>query len=140
MATHKSFKITVALMLVFFLSPIFGIADNKTDDSVVEESFNPTEMIMHHISDSHGWHFFGEGEDSFTLPLPVILWTDDGITTFMSSEFHHDVEGEHIVERNGQKFVNYHEKIYLLNEGENELKFDEETHAALNADRPFDLS
>lgn len=139
MATHKSFKITVALMLVFFLNPFLGIAENKTDDTA-EESFNPTEMIMHHISDSHGWHFFGEGEDSFTLPLPVILWTDNGITTFMSSAFHHDVEGEHIVERNGQKFVNYHEKIYMLNEGEDALKFDEETHVALNADRPFDLS
>ncbi|WP_019037156.1 F0F1 ATP synthase subunit A [Psychroflexus tropicus] len=139
MSTQKSFKITVALMLVLFLNSFNSVAKTDTDEELTEE-FNPTEMIMHHISDSHGWHFFGEGEDAFTLPLPVILWTDEGLTTFMSSAFHHDVEGEHVVESNGQKFVNYHEKIYVLDEGEEALKFDEKTHAALNANRPFDLS
>ncbi|MFO7745181.1 MAG: F0F1 ATP synthase subunit A [Psychroflexus sp.] len=139
MATHKSSKITVALMLMLILNSFSSFAQVETEE-VIDESFNPTEMIMHHISDSHGWHFFGEGEDSFTLPLPVILWTDKGLTSFMSSEFHHDVEGEYVVESNGQKFVNYHEKIYVLNEGESALKFDEESHAALNANRPFDIS
>lgn len=139
MATHKSSKITVALMLMLILNSFSSFAQLDTEE-VIDDSFNPTEMIMHHISDSHGWHFFGEEEESVTLPLPVILWTDEGLTSFMSSEFHHDVEGEHVVESNGQKFVNYHEKIYVLNEGEGALEFDEETHAALNANRPFDIS
>ncbi|MBZ9652685.1 F0F1 ATP synthase subunit A [Psychroflexus montanilacus] len=139
MATHKSSKITVALLLILVLNSFSSFAQIDTEE-VIDQSFNPTEMIMHHISDSHGWHFFGEGEDSFTLPLPVILWTDKGLTGFMSSEFHHDVEGEYVVESNGQNFVNYHEKIYVLNEGEEALEFDEETHAALNANRPFDIS
>jgi F-type H+-transporting ATPase subunit a len=139
MATHKSSKITVALMLMLILNSFASFAQLDTE-GVVEESFNPTEMIMEHIGDSHGWHFFGEGEDSFTLPLPVILWTDKGIATFMSSEFHHDVEGEYVVDANGQKFVNYHEKIYVLNEGEELLKYDEEAHAALNANATFDIS
>lgn len=138
MATHKSSKITVAFMLMLILNSFSSFA--QAEDEVIDKSFNPTEMIMHHISDSHGWHFFGEGEDSFTLPLPVIVWTDKGLTSFMSSEFHHDVEGKHAVESNGQKFVNYHEKIYVLNEGEEQLEFDEETHSALNANRPFDIS
>jgi len=139
MATHKSSRITVALMLFLFLNSFSSFAQLETDE-VVDEEFNPTEMIMHHISDSHGWHFFGEGEDAVTLPLPVILWTDSGIVTFMSSAFHHDTEGEYVVEADGRKFVNYHEKIYMLDEGEEALQFDEASHAALNADRPFDIS
>ena len=123
MATHKSKKITVALLLILVLNSFTSLAQIDTED-VVDQSFNPTEMIMHHISDSHDWHFFGEGDNSFTIPLPVILWTDKGLTSFMSSEFHHDVEGKHVVESGGQKFVNYHEKIYVLNEGEEAIIFD----------------
>lgn len=139
MTTHKSSKITVAFMLMLILNSFSSFAQLETEE-VIDESFNPTEMIMHHIGDSHEWHFFGEGEDSFTLPLPVILWTDEGVVSFMSNEFHHDLEGEHIVEAGGQRFVNYHDKIYVLNEGETELQFNEETHAALNADHPIDIS
>jgi F-type H+-transporting ATPase subunit a len=140
MASYKFQKITLTFSLIFLFGSFNSLAKNSDGDEVVDKGFNPTEMIMHHISDSHGWHFFGEGEDAFTLPLPVILWTDNGLATFMSSAFHHDVEGEYVVESNGQKFVNYHEKIYVLNAGEEELKFDEETHAVLNANRPFDIS
>jgi len=44
-----------------------------------------------------------------------------------------------IVEKNGQKFVNVHEKIYVLNEGETQVTYDEEHHPT-NAKRPLDFS
>ena len=47
--------------------------------------------------------------------------------------------GEVIVEKNGQKFVNVHEKIYVLNEGETQVTYDEEHHPT-NAKRPLDFS
>ncbi|WP_353195123.1 F0F1 ATP synthase subunit A [Parapedobacter defluvii] len=53
-----------------------------------EEEFEPTKMIMEHISDAHDWHLWGHT----SIPLPVILYTDKGIEVFLSSEFHH---GEH---------------------------------------------
>ena len=51
-----------------------------------------------------------------SIPLPVILWTENGLVTFMSSEFQHDDTGSVIVEKNGQKFVKYHEEIYYASE------------------------
>ena len=81
------------------------------------ETYNPVPSIMHHISDSHEWHFWGEGENSFTIALPIILYTNT-LHVFMSSEFHHNEDGHHVVENKGNKFVNFHGKIYLLNNGE----------------------
>ncbi len=138
MIAHKSLKIIVTFTLALALLPFNAFAK---DDSQAEESkeFNPTDMIMHHIGDSHGWHFFGEGESSFTLPLPVILFTNNGMVTFMSSEFHHDTEGHHVVEKDGMRFVNYHEDIYKLDAGAETVEFDEE-HNVLNASKPWDFS
>ena len=53
------------------------------------EAYDPVPNIMHHISDSHEWHLWGEGDNSFSIPLPVILYTQEGFDFFMSSEFHH---------------------------------------------------
>ena len=55
-----------------------------------DKPFKPTEMIMHHIADAHEFHLWGEGHESKSIPLPVILFTENGLVTFMSSEFHHD--------------------------------------------------
>jgi F-type H+-transporting ATPase subunit a len=122
------------LFLSFFLMiSFFGYTSEKEPES--NESFDTKELIFHHIKDSHGFHVAGD----FSIPLPVILWTDNGIVTFMSSEFHHDVEGKTIVEKNGAKFVNLHEKIYQLNPEETSVQFDE-AHHPTNAVRPMDFS
>ena len=137
MIAQKSLKIIVTFALA--LLPVFSFASKEDSLVEAEKEFNATDMILHHIGDAHGWHFYGEGENSFTLPLPVILYTDNGLVTFMSSEFHHDTEGHHVVEKNGMSFVNLHEKIYQLEEGAHEVEFDKEHHP-LNAERPIDLS
>ena len=85
-----------------------------------EEKFDITAFILHHIADAHSFHILGEGENSVSVPLPVILWTDNGLVTFMSSAFHHDDQGKHVVEKDGQRFVNYHEKIYVASAAANE--------------------
>lgn len=59
-----------------------------------EEKFSPVDMIMHHISDAHDWHFFdytgADGEKHpVSIPLPVILLTEGNLDVFMSSAFHH---------------------------------------------------
>ncbi|WP_373283694.1 F0F1 ATP synthase subunit A [Psychroflexus salis] len=126
----------------FFIAFMFLVTATSfsfSSESDSSKDFNPTDMIMHHIGDSHGWHFFDYNEISVTLPLPVILYTDAGLVAFMSSEFHHDAEAKEIVEKNGMRFVNSHETIYKLNEGETEVIFDEEHHV-LNGIAPLDLS
>lgn len=139
MTAHKSFKIIVAFTLTFLVNPFISFAQQDMPDQPASEKFNATDMIMHHIQDAHGWHLLGAGENSVTLPLPVILYTDNGLVTFMSSEFHHDIEAKNIVERDGMQFVNYHETIYQLEEGEEALSFDTEGKP-LNAVVPHDFS
>lgn len=108
-----------------------------------EEAFNPNEMILHHIADSHGWHIVDWNDHSISIPLPVILWTSKGLVVFSSSLFHHDSEGMHVAEAGGQRFVNIHEKIYYASDAPNEhgvyAQADPLTHEVTNA-KPWDVS
>ncbi len=98
---------------------------------------------MHHIADSHGWHLFDWNDHPVSIPLPVILYTEQGLVVFSSSLFHHDQEGMHVVEVDGQRFVNIHEKIYYASDVANEhgvyADMDHETHEVANAS-PWDIS
>lgn len=79
------------------------------------KSVDISALAIEHVSDSHSWHFWGEYEHAVSLPLPVILKTNNGIVCFMSSAFHHDTEGKVVVEKNGERFVNFEDKIYYAN-------------------------
>ena len=86
----------IAIFAVFSTFAVAQTADSTTvahatESSAAhsgEEEFKPTEVIMEHIADAHDWHIVGD----YSLPLPVILYTDQGFEFFLSSEFHH---GEH---------------------------------------------
>ena len=67
---------------------------------------------MHHIKDSHEFHIMDINGHAVSFPLPIILWTENGLVTFLSSEFDHDDSGKVIVKKKKQAFVKYHEKIY----------------------------
>ena len=85
-----------------------------------DEEVDITAVAFEHILDSHSWHFWGEGHDAVSAPLPVILKGKNGLAFFMSSEFHHDNQGKVVVEKNGERFVNFEEKIYYASETPNE--------------------
>lgn len=137
------------LGLLFFTLSAFSIhAENAqsgdTPESQVNSQSEIDDYIAHHIKDAHGFHLFSYTADNgerkhIGFPLPVILWTDNGLSTFMSSEFHHDTDGTVVVEKEGQFFVNYHEKIYKLENGATSLVLDAEQHPT-NAVKPLDLS
>lgn len=119
-------------------------SENKNNKPGAEEEFNSVEMIMHHISDAHDFHFLdytdSEGvEHAVSIPLPIILYTNNGLVCFMSSAFHHNDDGTYVVSKKGTNFVKYHEKIYQLNDGASSLEFDEQHHP-LNAVKPIDVS
>ncbi|MGY3053625.1 F-type H+-transporting ATPase subunit a [Pedobacter sp. UYEF25] len=63
-------------------------AGEKKAEEQGEEKFEPTKVIMEHIADSHGWHLWGHT----TLPLPVILYTSQGMELFSSGNFEHGKE------------------------------------------------
>ena len=115
---------------------ISGADHESAEEHEKESGFDP----VHHVMDAHSIHLYGEGHDAISIPLPVILWTENGLVTFMSSAFHHDDKGIEKVERNGMTFVKSHEKIYQLNSGEHALHLNHETHAPENAIKPLDFS
>ena len=135
------------LILLFFPTYSFAFSGDQhatTDGGRVNEDEEIAEFIKHHIKDAHDFHLFSytssHGERKHIgFPLPVVLWTANGLVTFMSSAFHHDDEGKVIVEKNGLRFVKYHEKIYQLENGADGLVFDEDHHP-VNAEKPLDIS
>jgi F-type H+-transporting ATPase subunit a len=99
---------------------------------------------LHHIKDSHDFSLFSytndEGERKhFGFPLPIIIWTSEGLVTFMSSEFHHNDDGHVLVEKSGAKFAKIHSKIFELDKGATSVSFDTDHHAT-NAHKVLDFS
>lgn len=141
------FKKTSLLTIVFAVSILFAkssepaVSENHSETEK-SESYNPVPMIMHHIADAHEIHFWGEGENSVSVPLPVILWTNNGLVSFMNSEFHHDDAGHHVVEKKGMKFTKAHGKIYYANENADShgsyISHDEDGHSENS--KPLDFS
>lgn len=132
--------ITLLSVLIFAIALIANEEHHAPDHKTQEEQeFDPTAVIMHHISDAHDWHMFdltdketGE-QHAVSIPLPVIILHDGNIDVFMSSKFHH---GSVSVKRGDREYLLYHNKIYLAQNGE--LQFDAEHHPT-NA-MPLDFS
>ena len=128
-----------AVLFLVFSAGLSNFGFAAQDENEQDKPFNATEMIMHHVKDAHEFHIIDWNNEPITIPLPIILFTDNGLTTFMSSEFHHNDSGTYIVEKNGERFVKYHEKIYQLQPGATAVTFDTEENAT-NASSPLDFS
>ena len=135
------FFTTLLALLIF--SKSFS-QHSEEEDGPVDSKSEVEAYILHHIKDSHDFHLFSYSNDAgerkhVGFPLPVILWSSNGLVSFMSSEFHHDDEGEVIVEKSGSRFIQYHTKIYELDAGAGAIAFDEEHHPT-NATKVLDFS
>jgi F-type H+-transporting ATPase subunit a len=87
-------KIITCLLLCWAISTGTLLASSSESKDENEEKFDATEMIMHHIADSHEWHVITfnaghENEISLTIPLPIILW-HKGLHVFSSSKIHNE--------------------------------------------------
>ncbi|PQJ68894.1 F0F1 ATP synthase subunit A [Polaribacter butkevichii] len=146
---QKTIKFLLIAAVSLFTSVGFALeSDKKHDDQSDGGRVNTKEEIeayvLHHIKDSHDFTLFSytgdHGERKHVgFPLPIILWSSEGLVTFMSSEFHHNDDGHVIVEKNGLKFAKLHSKIYELEKGASAISFDEHHHAT-NAHKPLDFS
>ena len=144
----KSKLLGLIRLFVFCSAFASGVAPKSDGDSeghgAVTSESEINEYILHHIKDAHDFHLFSYNDSEghrkhIGFPLPVIVYSSKGLRTFMSSEFHHDDSGHHVVESDGVSLVKYHEKIYELNEGVHAIEFDE-THHPTNAHAVLDLS
>ena len=100
-------KINHLLLALLLLSPAISFATEGEES----EGFNPSEMIDHHVGDSHSWEIF----HGMTVHLPVIIYSEEkGLDVFSSSNFyneHHEVvpydgyvmEHEHISLESGEQ-------------------------------------
>lgn len=89
---------SILITLLFFIAVPSALASGGAKEKDEGEKFNAGEMIMHHIADSHEWHFATIGGKHYTLHLPIILYSPDrGIEVFSSERFHGGTEhgGEH---------------------------------------------
>ena len=92
------------------------VAENSaatSHENAKAEKFNPSELILEHITDSHDWHLWGHT----SLPLPIILYTPKGLEVFSSSHFHH---GEQAYTTANYTYKIEENKIVVLNT-ENEI-------------------
>lgn len=143
---QRTFKFLFLLTILLSSKVVLAQHSDEEGDPGTEIN-SPEEVkeyILHHIQDSHDFILWSYTNDSgerkhVGFPLPVILYSSNGVVSFMSSEFHHNDDGHHLVEKNGLKFAKIHGKIYELEAGALEVNFDE-THHAINAHKVLDFS
>jgi len=115
MVATKSIKFLVVFVIALTSFTAFAQED-VVENNLVDSPDEIREYIAHHLKDSHDFHLYTDNASGthYGFPLPVIVWTSNGLKTFMSSAFHHDDNGEVIVNKDGTQIVKYHTKIYEL--------------------------
>lgn len=142
----RAIKLLIASCLLLTANSIFAQETSDyqpvaTQDNAVApdaDKFDAGEVIMHHIKDSHSWHFYDRsskdgGESPVAIPLPVILLCEGHLDIFMSSAFEH---GESTVWKDDREYILHHDKIYLAEDGR--ILYGE--HGEVLNEMPVDLS
>lgn len=90
------------------------------------EELNIKELILEHIADAYEWHICTVGETHVSIPLPIIIFGEDGgLNVFLSSKFHHG--------------MNEYKGFYIASTGEYKGKIVEK-NASGEEIRPWDFS
>ena len=101
--------------------------ESHSASNQVEEGFDPGEFVMEHVSDAFEWHIATFGETHVSIPLPIILYSQNsGVHFFMSSKFHHGHSA--------------YENFQIAEEGDNEGKIVELNEHGEVVGLPIDLS
>lgn len=83
-SVNFSSKSLLLKKLVLFIVAFFSFSASVKASDQEDETFNPGEMIMHHIGDDYSWHF----TDNAVLYLPVIVYGENGLDVFSSKNFY----------------------------------------------------
>lgn len=97
-------KIAVILTFIFasLIVPVSSGATCVADGTEIE--FSPKEIIFEHLGDGYGWEV--PFDHHHRIPLPVILFGEDGFHCFMSSkvtggEVYHDGDASFVIAKEG---------------------------------------
>lgn len=72
----------LALLLLIFSNSVNAKESNN-------EVFDAGPFILEHVTDSYGWHICGSGDKTVSISLPIILFDNGKMVTFMSGKLHH---------------------------------------------------
>lgn len=78
----------LVVMLVAMVAPAVAADTSEQHDS--ESKINPKEIIFEHLGDGYGWEV--PFNHHIRIPLPVIVWGQDGLHCFLSSRVEHGKE------------------------------------------------
>jgi F-type H+-transporting ATPase subunit a len=106
---RKFTRLSILLSVILLTFSAAAMAASGDDE-------NKTSFIMHHVKDSHEWHFATIGHTHVTLSLPVIIYSSDRGIEFYSSSSFVDPETHHFgVEHNGY-YIDDHDKLKAVDE------------------------
>jgi len=108
-------RLLIALFCILTLPVFANEPAATTAEATQEEAFNPGEMILHHIGDSHEWHWFSTDNGHFVAPLPIIAYRPGkGVSIFSSARLAEGqtydglkLEHEHLVTEDGSKVYDF---------------------------------
>lgn len=107
-------KHLLSILLFLLTLPVFANEPAKGAESA--QAFNPGEVILHHVADSHEWHWFSTDNGNFVTYFPIIAYRPgQGLAMFSSEKL-----------AEGKSYGN--------------LKFDDEKLTALDGGRVYDFS
>ncbi len=118
------------LLFIALLVPdtaVFAAGRPAGENDTHGKKFDAGKFVMDHVSDAFEWHILSVGHTHLSIPLPVILYSENsGWHLFMSSRFHHGTES----------WKNFR----IAEEGEHKGKIVELDDAGQEIGLPLDLS
>lgn len=83
-------KLVKSYLLILIAIVGFSSSIYASGEPAKKEPFNPKELIFHHVLDAYEWHITTIGETHISIPLPIIVYSQQsGLHTFMSYELSH---------------------------------------------------
>ena len=114
MQAIKKYTLSILVLLLSIVHFSYG---SEAATSATKEKFNAGEMIMHHIGDSHEWHFTTIGDFHATIPLLVIIYNPEvGLDVFPSSKFIDETGHTNLHHGSYGDYVIHNDKIHSVNE------------------------
>ncbi|RZK17035.1 MAG: F0F1 ATP synthase subunit A, partial [Hymenobacter sp.] len=103
------------LSILFFLLTLPVFAQEPAKGAESAEAFNPGEVILHHVADSHEWHWFSTDNGNFVSYFPIIAYQPGkGMSVFSSEKVaegksyeNFKLEEEHLATLDGSKVYDF---------------------------------
>lgn len=103
------------LSILFFLSTLPVFAQEPAKGAESAKTFDAGEVILHHVADSHEWHWFSTDNGNFVSYFPIIAYQPGkGLSVFSSEKVAEDksyenlrLEKEHLTTLDGSKVYDF---------------------------------